>query len=531
MNFSRLRVPLALACLALVFIGVGLYLRAWAAPEWWQLDPTQHPVALRPWAVEADCYSQLARVQRILHGQGLIQSHFTAENWPEGLIPSTTAPFDYVILLLYAPLALLTKYPLDWAGAIVSPALWLGLAAFWMLVRSREFTLPGRVWLVIGSSVLPAFVWATSFGRPRHQSLILFLMALGLTAEYERWHVEMVRKRPWHIFAGIIWGLAGWTSLFEPTLVVTLLVIFNLITRRRESGAFLISFGTVMAIALLLEGVHIYVPPADQVDALHRWLGTIAEVRSLSFGGFMSQLTLVQLAMPFVVWRLLARVGDRRTDWFLVILATVLTVLTCFQSRWLYYTSLADLFILARFIQLAPLHGSRLLVMAIFLAGVADSDGRQMTAAATTKPNQPSPELASVAQAIDAPGGILAPWWLSPGLLYFSGQPIVSGSSHCGISGIVDSAKFYAATSWVDAEQILRKRKVRWVVAYDDPVYVYPVLNTSCGILGLPPYDDDSKAEAEATVSQILINDRYVPTFLRLRAVTADMKLYEVVGE
>ena len=63
------------------------------------------PPAIRPWAVEADCYSQLARVQRILHGQGLIQNHFKVENWPEGLTPSTTAPFDYVILLLYAPLS------------------------------------------------------------------------------------------------------------------------------------------------------------------------------------------------------------------------------------------------------------------------------------------------------------------------------------------------------------------------------------------------------------------------------------------
>ena len=104
------------ACLA-----VGIGLRAWYAPEWMAPDTTQNPPGIRPWAVEADCYSQLARVQRILNGQGLLQNHFTVENWPEGLTPSTTAPFDYAILVLYFPLWLFTKHPLDWAGGAGVP--------------------------------------------------------------------------------------------------------------------------------------------------------------------------------------------------------------------------------------------------------------------------------------------------------------------------------------------------------------------------------------------------------------------------
>jgi hypothetical protein len=94
----------------------GCWLRMNYAPEWW---PQATPQGLRPFPVEADCYSQLARVKRILHGDGLIQNHFKVENWPKGLSPSTTAPFDYVILALGTPLALFTHYPLDWAGALV----------------------------------------------------------------------------------------------------------------------------------------------------------------------------------------------------------------------------------------------------------------------------------------------------------------------------------------------------------------------------------------------------------------------------
>jgi hypothetical protein len=62
---------------------------------------------------------------------------------------------------------------------------------------------------------------------------------------------------------------------------------------------------------------------------------------------------------------------------------------------------------------------------------------------------------------------ILAPWWLSPPLSYWSKQPAVAGSSHESISGIVDTARFYAAEEPENAHTILEKRRVRFVVAYD----------------------------------------------------------------
>ena len=520
---------MGLGCLVL-----GCWLRAVSAPEWMLPDTTQHPAAMRPWAVEADCYSQLARVQRILHGQGLIQNHFTVENWPEGLSPSTTAPFDYVIVLLYAPLSLLTRHPLDWAGALVSPALWVGLVFFWTLFRSREFNLAGRALFLIGSAALPAFIWATACGRPRHQSLILALMAMGLTAEYERWQIALTPKRAWNIFAGIVWGLACWTSLFEPSVVVVVLVLFNLIVRRRENPAFLISFGIVMLMALLLEGGHIFsnifnitsLTPEYRQYSLN-WLGTIAEVQPVDFAGMMQRLTLILLILPVLAWRLWPRANGNKTDALLIVLTLLLTILTTLQSRWYYYASLGELFLIVRYVQIAPAHWTRLVVLFIFLAGVADADYEQIKGHASAPANQPSLQLAQVARAIDAPGGIMAPWWLSPGLLYFSGQPIVGGSSHCGISGIVAGAKFFTATNWAEAERILRERQVRWVVVYDDPVYEYPLLNSSRGILGLPYASDDAKGDADSTVVQLLVSDQYVPTSFRLRGVTPQIKLYE----
>jgi hypothetical protein len=513
------------ACLIL-----GSWLRAHYAPEWLRPDTTQHPAVLRPWMVEADCYSQMARVQRILDGHGLVQNHFQVENWPEGLVPSTTSPFDYCILLLYAPLKLFTALPLDWAGALVSPFLWVALVIFWMFFPSREFSRAGRALFLIGSTALPGFIWATACGRPRHQSLILLLMAIGLTAEYERWHMVVTPRRAWSIFAGIVWGLACWTSLFEPVAAVGILVLFNLAWRRRESLGFLVSFGGVMLVALLVEGVHIYVPPAAYQGALLNWLSTIGEVRGLPYPAFVGQLTAGLLLLPFVIWPLWSRPNANRTDRLVIILTILFTFLTLVQRRWIYYASLGELLLLVRFFQTSPRHGSRLVLLTIFLAGLAEADYRQLTDAAKAPPNQPSIQLKQIAGSINGTGGIMAPWWLSPALLYFSGQPIVTGSSHCGITGIVAGAQFYTATSWTDAESILQTRRVRWVVVSDDPAYEYPLLNISRRILGLPPLNEDDDARAASvTVAQTLVTDHFVPTWLQLRAVTPQLKLYEYV--
>jgi hypothetical protein len=514
-----------LACLAL-----GGWLRSLEAPEWLRPDTIQRPPVLRPWMVEADCYSQMARVQRILRGQGLIQNHFQVENWPEGLVPSTTAPFDYVILLIYAPLKLFTAYPLDWAGALVSPLLWAALVFFWIFFRSREFTRAGRALFLLGATVLPGFLWATAFGRPRHQSLILLLLTLGLTAEYERWHMAAIPRRAWSIFAGLVWALACWTSLFEPTAIFALVVVFNLIVRRRESLPLLIAYGAVMLVALLIEGEHVYIPPPEYRAALVNWLGTIAEMRGVDFAALIQQMTLGLLLLPFVAWPLWSRPNFYRTDRLLILLTLLLTVFTFLQSRWIYYATLGELFLIVRFYQIAPLKPSRLAVLAVFLLGLGTAAYTKIRLSAQAPPAQPSLQLLQISRSIDQPGGIMAPWWLSPGLLYFSGQPIVAGSSHCGISGIVASAQFFATTSWTDAERVLRERRVRWVVVADDPRYLYPLLNTSRRILGLPFYDEDApKAQVDATVAQTLINDQFVPTWLPLRGVTPDLKLYEYV--
>ena len=323
---------------------------------------------MRPWAVEADCYSQLARVQRILHGQGLIQNHFTVENWPEGLTPSTTAPFDYAILLLYAPLALFTQYPLDWAGALVSPALWVALVFFWMLFRSREFNLAGRALSCPGSAALPAFIWATACGRPRHQSLILALMAMGLTAEYERWQIELTPKRAWNIFAGVVWGLACWTSLFEPSLVVVVLVLVQ--PDRAPTGKLRLSgqLREVMLVALLVEGVSHLHPAARISRGLAALVGDHPGSAADDFWASHEQERLCSvLLLPIHHLEIVGARDLNRTDGLIVVLTLLLVVLSCLSEsvELLRFAGLADL--VARYFQTSAPAGRASLQSGCFL--------------------------------------------------------------------------------------------------------------------------------------------------------------------
>lgn len=552
--------PLSKWMFIALLLVLGWYFRMEITPEW-KSDSAGHALLQwRPFLVEADCYSQLARDQRILQGGAWIQKHFAVENWPEGLIPSTTAPFDYCILALYLPLKLLTPYPLDWAGALVSPLLWTALVFFWALTRLRGFNRWGQLLLIAGSAIFSEFIWGSACGRPRHQSLIMVLMAIGLTAEFERWQAKGASERRWNIVAGLTWGFACWTSLFEPVLVVACLIAFNFASRRRENPVFLITFGWVMLAALLLEGVHVFIPPAEYREDLTRWLATIAEVRPLDFHSLWVRLAGIVLLMPLVAWRLLKEPDDdyfsnlrmilvllvlgpipvvawrvwhgvdreRLPLFFLLCLTWLLTLLAFLQSRWIYYAALAELMVLARYCMVSPTRGSRVILLIIFLIGALYGTSLQLKGGRLVH-NQPSVELARVATSIDQPGGILAPWWLSPGMLYFSGQPIVAGSSHCGISGIVASAQFYSTASWKMAEQILQERKVRWVMAYDDRHYEFPLLNSSRGILGEPMTTDDSPGDAPSTMAETLVADRFVPAQLHLRAVTEHLKLYEYV--
>ena len=91
--------------------------------------------------VDGDCYSRMTRAKMVTEGQWIIRHH-DFENWPQGVMPHTTAPMDWLIVGLKSVVDVVLKIvdsrgvsilrgqSLDVAGALVSPLLGVATAAW-----------------------------------------------------------------------------------------------------------------------------------------------------------------------------------------------------------------------------------------------------------------------------------------------------------------------------------------------------------------------------------------------------------------
>jgi len=106
-----------------------------------------------------------------------------------------------------------------------------------------------------------------------------------------------------------------------------------------------------------------------------------------------------------------------------------------------------------------------------------------------------------------APGGIMAPWWWSPALAYWSGQPAVAGSSHESLAGIVDESRFFLTRDPKVAEQICNQRDVETIVTGNSENIVIEAAH----VLGQP------LPEKENTMADILwVKPSSAPYFVHL---------------
>jgi len=427
--------------------------------------------------VDADCYSRMTRVKMIQANP--IQLRIAAndfENYPDGTHPHTTAPMDYTI----AALAVFTDR--DHAGAYISPLLGaLALLMIWILAQRLQ--LPYRHALTLLFAVSPILAHGFALGRPDHQSLLLLLVALGLLAEIGR-----ERSAKWNVVWGIAWGLALWTSLFEPLILFAaiLLIRSGFYLGRKiwprasifgaappPSRSAWIALGCVIGVALIVDGIRLPQIDPAHTQLLRNWASTISELRGAS----------LQLLFSWVGWTLplvgigliLATVRGNSSALRFFILLTGVTVLSLIHSRWGYFFAL--IFCLSLPFAFGWIR-QRWLVYPLFLVSLWPVatvwDSRFFPNETTLRTRQENyADFADLQFVIDKlaelppDGGVLAPWWRSPALAYESGWPMVSGSSHEGIAGIADSARFYLAADPLTAREILAKRNVRYVVTYD----------------------------------------------------------------
>ncbi len=474
--------------------------------------------------VDADCYSRMTRARLVAAHPGLVVRHQNFENFPEGTTPHTTAPLDYLIVGLAAILGLFVRQPLDLAGAWISPLLALG-AGWFLWWWSRRERVPYRWVGLVLFGLSPILAHGTALGRPDHQALLILLVLVALAAE---WSLGEKPGRGWALVSGLSWGLALWVSLYEPLLLLLLVLAgqsfrarVTLLAPERRAGWG--ALAGILVLAALVERRLPAFPAASLHEFYLHWSATIGELNHVDLtnpvwwqwlGGFF-------LLTPVLL--LVAAARKQIAPWW-VLVTVALFALTLWQARWGYF--LAIIFCLTTPALLAlvrPRWLGGLLAALAFLPSLQAWDEalwpNETLAAERVSRCRDAVEWRAAAESLprNQSAPFLAPWWLAPSAVYWSGQPSIAGSSHESLSGIVATARFFLSTQPNEAEAILRARGVQWVLAYDGT----RVAENSAAILGKPVPAQPLCLTLDRTPSR-------VPAFLTLAGENGGAKLFRV---
>jgi hypothetical protein len=500
-------------------------------------------VAGNVYFVDADCYARMTRVLMCSKHPGLIVRHHVFENFPPGTTPHTTAPLDYLILGLSVLLKPFTTQPIDFAGAFISPLLAL-LGGWFLWWWSRRMRFRYRWVTLILYAISPILVHGTELGRPDHQSLLILLVTIAICADWSSQTLQPTNvASACRLTSAIAWAVAIWVSAYEPLVLFLLLIVLLFVLGRKAaplSGAATaksrrggwIFFAVIIAAALLIER---RVPSFAlfQWNAVFKnWAGTIGELRHVSPANpiWLRWCGFLLLVAPFLIWmnvrtRKDGAQGLRALPVYVLLIATF--VLTIWEARWGYFFAL--IFAIALPALLAPIK----LGVAVWIAFVLsifpilrDWDERlwpnETQIARLVEKRIESAQIRDLALSLRSSevNPFLAPWWLSPSIAYWSGQPGVAGSSHESLGGIEDSARFFLSEDLQQEREILDKDHVAWVFAYDSE----RVAQNSAAILNQRVPPRPLCHVLDQTPSQ-------APPFLIFSAQNPACKLYRVTVE
>jgi len=472
-----------------------------------------------PTFADADCFTRMFRVRRLLEDGALIQARHPWENAPDGIVPHTTALLDWIIALIALPLQLLTPEALDWAGWITPPLL-AGAGGGLLFVLAARLDLSWVRWpVLLAYALYPLLVWGNAVGRPDHQALLVPLLACLTAAECLR-----LQENRFHLATGLGWGMALWISLYEPLFLLLACLAGHALaarlcprTERLAWRPWTAGAAGLFLLTWLLEGARGLQPPLPSTPEMRNWLAMIGELKPAPAAYF----ALLGLALPIAL-ALRVRARSRPSARELLLLPAVIMVLVMgtLQQRWLYFLPLPLCLLLLPALAGLRSRGLRLGLAVLHLA--------PMTAWLAWETSQLRPphalaDIQRMASQIKGEGAILAPWWESPALLYYSGNPIVASSSHQSLTGITDSARFFTTSDFTEADEILLRRNVRWV-AVEDPVRSFT--NARQILKGMDADLTIEQHEVHRIVCLRLWDFKSVPTRYRLVYASPGWKLY-----
>jgi len=500
-------------------------------------------VAGNVYFTDADCYARMTRVRMCEQHPGLIVRHHVFENYPQGTIPHTTAPLDYLIFALSILLRPFSAHAIDLAGAFISPLLAL-LGGWFLWWWSRRMRFRYRWAMLLLYAISPILVHGDELGRPDHQSLAMLLVTIAICAE---WTLQIKPSPNWSAVSGVAWGIALWVSFYEPftLLAITLVMLAaiareNIFARSRRIGWTLFTASVALAFAVERRIPSLSIFASGEI--FRNWsraIGELAHVWPLNPVWFRWAGYMIAVA-PILIWlgfrtgkstRLRQGSGvqasknkDQAPPMFIIVLLAATYLLTIWQARWAYF--FMSIFAIALPALLEPIK-SHVAVWVGFTLSIfpilRDWDERlwpkEMEYARRVEQRNESVQLRDLAASLESREvrPFLAPWWFSPAIAYWSGQPGVAGSSHESLKGIAESARFFLTEDWHEARVILENHGVAWVLAYDSE----RVVQNSSAILGLavPRY---------ALCSVLDRTPAQVPRFLIFSAQNRAGKLYRV---
>jgi hypothetical protein len=479
---------------------------------------------------DPDCYARMTRVQQFIAAPWKPVRFHDFENAPVGTTPHTTAPLDLLLVALCGGFHLVQRIagvpspspPLDLAGAFVSPLLGLALVAF-LWWWGRKLALPYRNAMLVIAAVSPILVHGFQLGRPDHQSLIMLLVGAALATEISLWREP---SRSSELLSAALWALALWTSFFEPLVLLGATALMRLAVLGRNaipSRDALLVFALLLLSAILFDGWRIRTPSIEERTYFFRWALNIGELRQATLPELFRWTGWLLIASPLLLlWRF-GKQRDRACA-ALALFLLLLTGLSLWHMRWGYFLAIGFALSLPFALAAIPSKPVVWLVFAISLWPMAAEWERQLfpdeeAKVAREEDRQDAFLLRQTSHALISPQRtiILAPWWLSPALTYWSGQHSVGGSSHQSLPGTVDTARFYLSKTSEEAREILSRRSVNYVIAYEPS----RVVSNSAQILGTPA--------PEKPLGEILYEHPYAaPDFLGLVYENRYFKIFEV---
>ena len=426
---------------------------------------------------DGDCYARMTRV-RLLQEHSLVpirQHDF--ENYPAGTRPHTTAPLDYLIAGFSGFLGGGFSEALPMAGAWISPLLGLAMLGF-LAVWGRGAPFGGATIILL--AVSPIVSHGFLLGRPDHQSLLMLLIAIALAAEADMWSGKD-RSR----ISAVAWALALWVSLFEPLILLTAVLLVRFFARRLVFARIPLGlFFAILFLGFLVDGF-----PVAPFDAhFAGWSRNIGELGRGSLPVLFSWAGWLAIVAPFA---LLTGYFRKREPVYLLLCALIVLLagLAFLHLRWGYFFVIALAVSLPWLLPLArwKIAGWGILILSLWPVAACWESALYPDEAAFRARAESVVDAVSLRDAaIQLKGlpkcGVLAPWWFSPAIVWWSGQPCVAGTSHQSLPGIADTAEFFLSEG--SGREILEKRKAGYIFAYEPD----RVISTSAQILGrLPP--------------------------------------------